>query len=163
MTEPELLALLNSIDFPHLYWEFCDRFPLQPALTSSSRKEDIVAAFKEMGVLPKYDSRDRSFVCEEEKIGDWVWSGVFCKQRCGLELLIVGKSLDARCGSNFASLAYEAKRLADPTFERSPFFGPPPYPRPDHAGDPDVLKEIVKELVALVRLIKDKIRSRNID
>ena len=38
------------------------------------------------------------------------------------------------------------------------FSGPPPCPRPCHNGDPAALKEIVKEFVVLVRLIKDAIR-----
>jgi hypothetical protein len=161
MTEPEFLSLLNTIEFPRLYWELCDRFPLKPTIVGfSGRKEDILAAFQEMGVTPQYDSRDRSFVCEEEQIGDVVWSGVFCKQRHGLELLIGGESPEVRLGSNFAVLAYDAKRVADPTFERNAFSGPSPYPRPDHNGDPATLKAIVREFVVLVRIIKEAIRSR---
>jgi hypothetical protein len=161
MTESEFLFLLNSIDFPSRYWELCDRFPIEPAIVGhSGRKEDILAAFQEMGITPRYDSRDRSFVCEEEKIGEFNWSGVFCKQRNGLELLFGGVQNDARIGSNFAVLAYDAKKLTDVTFERSPFSGPPPYPRPNHNGDANALRAIVKEFVVLVRQIKEAIRAR---
>jgi hypothetical protein len=71
-----------------------------------------------------------------------------------------GQAKNARVGSNFAVLAYDAKRLADPSFERHRFAGPPPYPRPDHNGDPDALKAIVKEFVVLVCEIKEAIRAR---
>jgi hypothetical protein len=88
MTGSEFLSLLNSIDFPRRYWELCDRFPIRPAIVGhSGRSKDILAAFREMGIAPRSDSRDRSFVCEEEQIGDYLWSGVFCKQSNGLELL----------------------------------------------------------------------------
>ena len=108
-----------------------------------------------------YDPGDRLFTCEEERIGDFVWHGAFCKQRkSGVELMFSGRSRDAHLGSNFAVLAYDAKRLADPTFKRERFTGPPPYPRPAYNGDPVALKEIVKEFVGLVRLIKDAIRSQ---
>lgn len=161
MTESEFLSLLNSIEFPRRYWDLCTRFPVEPSVTGQAgRKEDIIAAFREMGITPRYDSRDRSFECEQEKIGDLVWSGVFCKQRNGLELLFAGKGDHGYVGSNFAVLAYNAKKLADPTFERNPFSGPPPYPRPDHNGDPAHLKTIVHEFVLLVRLIKNNLRSQ---
>ena len=163
MTKTEFLSLLNAVDFPRRYWQLCDRFPIQPAVVKrSGRKDDVLAAFREMGIAPKYDYRDRSFTCEEEQIGSFVWSGVFCKQRNSLELLFGGESRDARLGSNFAVLAYDAKRLIDPTFERNRFSGPPPYPRPDHNGDPAALQTIVKEFVVLVRLIKEAIRSRKV-
>ena len=160
MTDVDFLSLLNGIEFPRLYWELCEKFPIRPDVVGySGRKEDILAAFREMGIVPRYDSRDRSFVCEEEKIGDFVWHGLFCKQRHGLELMFGGETKDAHLGSNFAVLAYDARQLADPTFQRNPFSGPPPYPRPVHNGDPAALKQIVKEFVVLVRLIKDAIRA----
>jgi hypothetical protein len=163
MTELEFLTLLNAIEFPRLYWELCERFPIEPAIVGfSGRKEDILTAFQEMGVTPNCDSQGRSLacVCEEEQIGDVVWSGVFCKQRHGLELSFGGESEGEYLGSNFAVLAYNAKKLADPAFERNPFSGPSPYPRPDHNGDPAALKAIVKEFVVLVRRIKEALRLR---
>src|SRR5579862_1742601 len=105
MNDSEFLSLLDTIDFPRRYWDLCERFPIEPAIRrNSGHKEEILAAFAEMGVTPRYDSRDRSLVCEEEQIGDFVWSGVFCKQRNGLELIFCGKSKDLRIGSNFAVL-----------------------------------------------------------
>ena len=159
MTETDFLWLLNGLDFPQRYWGLCERFPV--GLTGQAnlgRKEDILAAFAEVGVEPRYDSRDRSFAFEEERIGDFTWSGIFAKRRSGVELMIGGESKGARLGSNFAVLAYEARRLADPTFSRDPFHGPAPYPRPDSNGDPAALREIVKRHVSLVRSIKDALR-----
>ena len=72
--------------------------------------------------------------------------------------MMIGESKDGVVGSNFAVLAYEAKPLANPTFERSPFKGPPPYPRPIHNGKATALREIVKRHVFLVRSIKDALR-----
>ena len=161
MTEADFLLLLNAIDFSHRYWELCERFPTHPTgQTNLGTKEDILAAFNEVGINPRYDSRDRSFEFEEERIGDYAWSGVFAKQRHGVELLFGGKSSSGCLGSNFAVLAYDARRAADPTFVRDPFKGPAPYPRPDHNGDANSLSEIVKQHVALVRLIKDALRQR---
>jgi hypothetical protein len=74
--------------------------------------------------------------------------------------MFAGESPDGAIGSNFAVLAYDAKRLADPTFARSAFSGPPPYPRPDHNGNPAALKAIVKKFVRLVRDVKAALRSR---
>jgi hypothetical protein len=159
MTETDFLSLLNGIDFPRRYWELCDRFPVRPTGQANlGRKEDILAAFAEADIKPRY--RDRSFEFEEELISDFTWLGVFVKQRSGIELMIGGESTYARIGSNFAVLAYDARRLADPKFERDCFKGPPPYPRPDHNGDPTALREIVKQHVSLVRMIKDVLRRR---
>ena len=161
MTKPELLRLLNAIEFPRRYWELCDRFPIRPvSVGQAGRKEDILQAFQDLGIKPCYDSRDRSFSCEKEQIGSSVWWGVFCKQRSGVELLFCGKFENTPIGSNFAVLSYDARRLADSSFERSQFSDPPPYPRPNHNGDPAALKAIVKEFVFLVRMIKDAIRSK---
>jgi hypothetical protein len=161
MTDREFLSLLNSIDFPRRYWELCNRYPIRAhSSRESGWREAIFAAFQEMGVVPKYDSRDHSFACEEEQIGHYVWSGLFCKtRRSGLDLMFSGQSGESHIGSNFAVLAYDAKRLADPTFERDRFAGPPPYPRPADNGDLGELKEVVKEFVILVRLIKNAIRE----
>jgi hypothetical protein len=160
MTETDFLSLLNGVGFPQRYWEMCDRFPVRPiGQANVGRKEDILAAFAEVGVEPRYDSRDRSFEFEKEQIGDFAWSGVFAKQRSGVELMIGGESKFATLGSNFAVLAYQAQRLADPTFVRDPFKGAAPYPRPGHNGDPAALREIVKQHVLLVRLIKDALRG----
>jgi hypothetical protein len=161
MTGEEFLWLLNSIDFPRRYWELCDRFPIRATgLLERGWKEAIVDAFQEMGVVSRYDARDHSFECEQEQIGRLVWSGLFSKQRYGVELAFSGDSSAGHVGSNLAVLAYDAKRLADPTFQRDKFVGPPPYPRPAYNGDVVILKEIVKEFVRLVRLIKDTIRER---
>lgn len=163
MRNEEFLSLLNTVDFPRRYWELCERHPIRACRSlESGWKEAIFVAFHEMGVVPKYDSRDRSFACEEEWIGDYLWSGLFCKMRkSGLELILSGRSGDSRLGSNFAVLAYDAKRLADPTFARDRFAGPPPYPRPADNGDLGELKEVVTEFVILVRLVKDAIRTSN--
>lgn len=161
MTETELLALLNEIGFPDRYWALCDRFPVDPSATGNSgKKKDIVSAFTDVDVVPEFPANN-AYVCERENIAGIEWTGTFCKQRSGLELMIDGESEDCRVGSNFAVLAYDAKQLADSSFKRDPFKGPPPYPRPDHNGDPAALKEIVKEFVLMLRSIKAAIRSRN--
>jgi hypothetical protein len=161
MIDQEFLSLLNAIDFPRRYWELCDRFPIDPSVAGhTGRKEDILAAFAEMGVTPKYTSKFRTFECEEEQIGDFLWRGVFTQQRHGLELSFGGESNGVPVGSNFAVMAYNAKQMADPSYKRDPFSGPPPYPRPNHNGVPEALKAIVKEFVILVRAIKDAIRLR---
>jgi len=160
MTDTEFLAILNTIDFPRRYWEMCDRFPLDIPVVNlaSGRKEDILAAFEELGITPRY-YRDGTFVCENERIGGVDWSAAFCKQRGGVELIFSEKAKGQHVGSNLCSLAYDAKRLADPTYERSQFSEPAPYPRPDHNGDPAKVKAIVKEFVLLVREIKAALRA----
>lgn len=161
MLPHEFLSLLNTIEFPRRYWELCDRFPIDPSVVGhTGRKEDILAAFAEMGVTPKYLSKYRAFECEEEQIADFLWRGVFTQQRHGLELSFGGGANGKGVGSNFAVMAYDAKQLADPSFKRDQFTGPPPYPRPNHNGDTEALKTIVKEFVVLVRAIKDAIRAR---
>jgi len=52
-------------------------------------------------VSAHYDSRDRSFSIEKERIGDFTWRGVFAKQRAWLDLGFHGESSDAGIGSNF--------------------------------------------------------------
>jgi hypothetical protein len=159
VTELKFLALLNAIEFPRLYWEFCDRFPPRPGYrTPSGWKETIIAAFQEIGVNPRYDRNDRGFIFEEEQIGTFTWDGMFCMQRNGLELIFSGQSRDQHLGTSLAVLAYDAKRLADPAFKRDQFSGPRPYPKPSYNGELCALKDIVKEFVVLVRLIKDAIR-----
>jgi len=162
VTDLEFLSLLNAVDFPRLYWELCDRFPLlRPGLERPSGwKETIIAAFHEMGIDPRYEPYERCFIFEEEQIGGFSWDGTFCMQRNGVELIFSGQSQDAHLGTVLAVLAYDAKRLADPTFKRDRFTGPPPYPRPAYNGDLVALKEIVKEFVSLVRLVKDAIRTQ---
>src|SRR5262245_29305273 len=99
MSDQELLSLLNTIDFPRRYWELCDRFPLDPSVVGhTGRKKDILAAFAEMGITPKYTSKFRTFECEEEQIGGYVWRGVFIQQRHGLELSFWGRSNGAGAG-----------------------------------------------------------------
>jgi hypothetical protein len=163
MTKLDFLSLLNSIDFPRHYWDLCDRFPFAPnGNASSGRKKDILAAFAEMGIIPRYYSRGNPcFTFEEEQIGGFIWHGAFVEQRHGgVELCFTGKSGESVVGSNFAVMAYDAKRFADPTFQRDKFKGPPPYPRPVHNGDPIALREIVKAHVALVREIKLAIKRK---
>ena len=144
MTETDFLSLLNSIDFSRRYWELCDHFPDRPTgQPNLGRKEDVLAAFAEVGVKPRY--RQRTFEFDNERIGEFTWSGTFVKQHNGVELVFDGESNGAVLGSNFAVLAYNAQCLADPTFKRDPFSGPPPYPRPAHYGDLGALKEIVKQ------------------
>lgn len=160
MTDNEFLSLLNEIGFPDRYWSLCERFPVDLSIKGKAgTKKDIVAAFREVDVIPECPEANAYF-CEREVIGGMEWSATFCKQRSGLELMIDGESKDGCVGSNFAVLAYEAKQLADPLFKRDPFKGPPPYPRPDHNGDAAALKEIIKEFVLIVRSIKSAIRSK---
>ena len=158
MTCDRFLEVLNSIDFSRLYWEFCDRFPYKPGLSVSADEEEIEAVFKELRCDYVFDSRDRSFTVEEELIGDTTWHAVMTGR---IEMLIAGRSPASQLGSNFADLAYEAKRKADPTFKRDPFKGPPPYPRPCWDADPVSLREIVSQFLKLVRLIKNELRKRN--
>lgn len=161
MTDLEFLSLLNAVDFPRLYWELCDRFPvgLGPA-RPLGWKEAIIAAFQEMGVNPRYERSERYFVFEEEEIGGFTWHGSLFMQRYDVELIFSGQSQDAHLGTVLAVLAYDAKRLADPTFKRDRVTGPPPYPRPAYNGDLAALKGIVREFVSLVRLVKDAIRRQ---
>lgn len=157
MTQADLLALLNSVDFSRQYWELCDRFPPRPGAVKMGTKQDFLAVFTELGIKPRYESE--TFTFEEEDIGGVRWSAVLVKQRAGLELNFEGAAGKTFLGSNLAVLAYDARQLADPTFVRDRFNGPPPYPRPDHHGDSAALKEIVQEFARLVRLIKDRLRT----
>jgi hypothetical protein len=161
MTDNEFLSLLNTIDFPRVYWELCDRFPLRPGRPPNPHwREAVSAAFREMGIVPRYNSSEQLFTCEDEQIGNYVWSAALWQQRHGgLELTFGGQSGRTHVGTSLAVMAYEARRLADPTFKRDQFTGTPPYPRPAHNADLAALRKIVKEFVSLVRLMKDAIRS----
>lgn len=158
-TQTDLLTVLNAVDFPRLYWEMCDRFPLHPSELKQGTKADFLAAFRDVGITPRYESQ--TFTFEEEEIAGILWSAVFIKQRYGLELRLEGSGGNESLGSNLAVLAYEAKKLADPNYKRDMFNGPPPYPRPDHRGNPIVLRGILDEFVRLIRLIKDELRKQS--
>jgi hypothetical protein len=161
MNVHEFLGVLNSMDFTTRYWDLCDRFPFKPDSDSlRGTKKDVLIALTEAGATPRYCSADRSYRVDEEQIGDLLWWGLFVKQRSGLELLIVGEGSGQRAGGNFAVLAYEARRHADPTFSRDRFKGPPPYPRPVH-GNPEDLRRIATEFVRLLRLIKTALRMHH--
>jgi hypothetical protein len=154
ITQEELLRSLNAIDYPRRYWEFSDRYPSIPYALNPGRKEDIAAAFKEIGVKPKLVER----VCyevESEEIGGEVWSGEMVKKSNWLEFRF-GNSLigSDHVGGELTSLAYEAAQLANPSFQRDP-----PYPRPEHNGDPETIKQLVKDYVAWVRILKDVVRK----
>ena len=153
MLNDAFLCLLATLDFPDKYWALCDRFPLVPGSSFAASKKEILAAFEAAGTSIRYDSRDRSFEIESEKIGAIEWKALFVKQRGGLELMISGLGPEGYIGSNFAVLAYEGKRKEDTGFVRSPFSGPPPYPRPS-ASNPVQLAALVQEFVGLVKEIK---------
>ncbi|WOB06890.1 hypothetical protein [Piscinibacter gummiphilus] len=159
MTTEDFLRVLLAIDFPEKYWSLCDRYSSSPTTTYNGQKAEVLSAFESLGVKPRYDGRDRSYAIETEKIGEVEWGALFAKQRHGQELMISGVGPNGRVGSNFASLAYDAKRLSDPGFSRSPFSGPPPYPRPQVA-DSAALAGLVREFVALVHEIKAALRAR---
>ncbi len=163
MTDEDFYKILNSFSFTDKYWALCDKYPSSGELIYSYKgtKKDVLEALKEAGAEVKYHSVDRSYVIDPEIIGGYEWSGNFVKQRSGgLELMITGRNAEANyVGSNFAVLAYKAKQFEDPSFERGPFGGPPPYPRPDYNGDPSTLKMIAKDFVCLYREIKDNLRA----
>jgi hypothetical protein len=158
----DFLLLLASINFSRRYWDLCERFPSKSITSASAgRKDDIVAAFTSMGITPRYDSRGPSFTFEEEKIGGFLWVSTFVKQGRSAELIFFGKYNGSTIGSNFAVMAYDSKRFADPSFQLDRFNGPPRYPRPVHNGDRLAICEIVKEHVLLTREIKGAIRRRD--
>ena len=159
MTTDDFLRVLLSIDFPEKYWSLCDRYSSSPTNTYTGQKAEVLAAFRALGIEPRYDGRDRSYVVEAEKIDEIEWSALFAKQRHSQELMISGVGPSGRVGSNFATLAYDAKLLSDPGFSRSPFSGPRPYPRPQVA-DAAALVGLVQEFVVLVHEIKAALRAR---
>lgn len=159
MTHEDLLRLLVQSEFPSKYWAWCDRHPLRPGSLYEGLKEDVLAAFRGLGIEPKYDRRDRSYVIEPETIDSTLWEALFVKQRSGLEFMFSGTGPSGRVGSNLAVLAYDAKRLEDPAFSRSPFSGPPPYPKPS-AASREELETILGEFVDLVHELKHALRSR---
>jgi hypothetical protein len=156
MNNEIFLHKLNSINFSERYWALCERYPLVWSDNyGKGTKKDVLIALEEAGAKVVYHSVDRSYEIEPELIADYLWSGLFVKQKSGgLELVVSGKRESERVGSNFAVLAYDAKQASDPNFERSSFGGPPPYPRPFYNGDPVLLKSIAKEFVFLYREIK---------
>ena len=119
----------------------------------------MLAASEAFGIAARYNSRDRSYEVEAETIGSVQWSALFAKQRSGPEFMISGVGAEGRVGSNFAVLAYEAKRLEDPSFTRSPFSGPPPYPRPAVSNSVQ-LAALLQEFIGLVKEIKGSLRGR---
>jgi hypothetical protein len=159
MTNDAFLRLLVSIDFSAKYWALCDRFPLVPGSSYSGTKQQVLAAFEASGVSPRYDSRDRSYEFELERIGGIQWSALFAKKRSGPELMFSGVGSEGYIGSNFAVLAYDARRLEDPGFFQNRFSGPAPYPRPSVSSDTE-LEALVREFVGMVREIEQAIRDR---
>ena len=158
MTTEDLLRALLSIDFSEKYWALCERYSSNATSAYSGQKAEILAFFRALGTEPRYEARDRSYVVEVETIGEMEWHALFAKQRSGQELMIAGIGPIGRVGSNFAVLAYEAKRLADANFSRSPFSGPTPYPRPQVASAA-ALEGLINEFVLLVREIKATLRA----
>lgn len=130
MTSEAFLKILVSIDFSEKYWALCDRYSSDFTNLYNGQKTDVLAAFRALNIEARYDGRDRPYAFEVGKIGEIEWSALFVKQRYSQELMISGLGPDGRLGSNLAVLAYEAKRVADTSFSRSPFSGPAPYPRP---------------------------------
>jgi hypothetical protein len=153
MTQPDFLRLLLSIDFPTKYWALCDRYPRNPQASYRGQKAEVVSAFQELDAKPRYDSRDRSYEVEGEVISGLEWSALFVMQRSGPKFMMSAVGPSGTIGSNFAVLAYDAKVLEDPTFSRSPFSGPAPYPRPD-AASPEALRSLIRDFIVLVREIK---------
>jgi hypothetical protein len=151
------LRLLADQDFSAKYWALCDRHP-NTSSVYRAKKEDVLEAFAGLGVKTKYDGRDRSFVIEAEEIGGMRWDGLLALQRHGPELMVGCTGPQGRVGSNFAVLAYEAMRVSDPSFSRSSFSCPAPYPRPFPAGK-DALVAVVTEFVELVRSIELAVRE----
>jgi hypothetical protein len=159
MTTEDFLHVLAALDFPAKYWALCERFPSVPGSSFAGTKQEVLAAFQAAGVAARYDSRDRSYEVEAETIDFVQWSALFAKQRSGPEFMISGVGPEGRVGSNFAVLAYDAKRMEDPTFMRSPFSGPPPYPRPAVSNSVQ-LSALLQEFIGLVREIKGALRGR---
>jgi len=158
MTTEALLRVLLSINFPEKYWALCDRYSSSPTVVYSGQKTEVLAFFRALNVEPRYDARDRSYAVESEKIGGVEWTALFAKQRSSQELILSGVGPNGSVGSNFAVLAFEAKRLEEPSFSRSPFSGLPPYPRPQVANAA-ALEGLVQEFVLLVREIKAALRA----
>jgi len=158
MTTEDLLRTLLTIGFPEKYWELCERYSSAATSSYAGQKAEVLALFRALEVEPRYDARDRSYELPAEKIGELEWTATFAKQRTSQEFLISGVGPNVRVGSNFAVLAYEAKRLASPTFSRSPFSGPPPYPRPQ-AADSAALAGLIREFVALAQDINAALRA----
>ncbi len=87
---------------------------------------------------------------------------MFSASRTGyLELSIGGVGPVDTIGSNFAVLAYDAKRHADPAFSRDRFgSGPPPYPRPVHNGNLGSLRDIVSGFLSLLSEVRNSLNTR---
>jgi hypothetical protein len=153
MTQANLIAILSLTRFPEAYWSLCDRHPTLLSANPSRpmKKQELISAFDSAGTKPRYDARDRSLTLDLGKLDNRAWEGVFSAQRSGfLELALFGKGEHDTIGSNFAVLAYDAKRHADPNFSRDRFNGPPPYPRPAHNGQVHQLVEIVRGFLELL-------------
>jgi hypothetical protein len=165
MTQADLLAVLGASGFPEHYWALCARHPYAATgqMHRSLTKQEIMAAFTSLGLEPRYDARDRSITIDLGGFGGRTWQGVFAASRSGgLELIMAGSGEQDRIGSNFAVLAYDAKRHVDPSFFRDRFGdGPPPYPRPSHNGQSDKLADIVGGFVDLLASAQEAIESRS--
>jgi len=162
MTQADLIVVLSKTQVPEAYWSLCDRHLPMPSVnpSRSMTKQELVSAFEVAGTKPRYDARDRSLTLDLGRLDDRAWEGVFSAQRSGLlELALVGKGEHDTIGDNFAVLAYDAKRHADPSFSRDRFNGPPPYPRPAHNGDPNRLAEIVRGFLKLLSDAKSALEA----
>jgi hypothetical protein len=163
MTQADLLALLNCISFSDRYWAICDRYApdLSKLVPKALSKQALIEAFQPSGVATNYDSRDRSISIDLGAASGRSWSAVFNASGTGLlEFSLVGRNQSGMIGSNFAVLAYDAKRITDPSYTRDRFSkGPPPYPRPSHNGDLTALSAIIEQFIEIVRDISAALRS----
>jgi hypothetical protein len=159
MDHTDFLALLNEIDFPDRYWNVVESFKCTETLERKNNREEIGRAFLELGLVETSYVSHGGFVTPSIVIGGIPTDGML-SNRSGLEMIFSGMTGEVHhFGGGFANLAYKAKQLADPSYSRSPFDGPKPYPRPGYQAEFCALVEVVRYFSDEVKRMQDALRS----
>jgi hypothetical protein len=150
MTEDDFYRVLYESGFPDWYYELCSTHAPTPSGTAIQKgtRSEVMSYFAEAGQPVEYDGKWRLYSLELENTGSIRCSASLFFQRHGLELTFSAESGETTHGSNLAVLASEAMRRHRPSFTASP-----PYPRPDHNGDPNQLKAIILEFSSTAKML----------
>jgi hypothetical protein len=148
VNEDDFYCILDESGFPDWYYEFCARFAPMPGIVSVQKgnKSEVLKYFAEAEQAVKYDGKWRHYTLQLESPGTTQCSASFFFQRHGLELTFSVESGEFKYGSNLAVLARQAMQRTRPSFDPNP-----PYPRPDHNGDPNQLKAIINEFSVMAK------------
>ena len=148
MNRAEFLQKLNDLEFSERYYKLCTDFPIKPSgsAPTKGKKYEVLPLIEACGQPVKYNGKFRMYELILPKAGEIEFVASLFFQRHGLEFTFGFKAPDDEYGTNLAVISSELKKRFDPGFSIKP-----PYPRPDHNGDIELLGEIIEQFSSLVR------------